>query len=125
MKEFLTAWITCLALLQTFSPPAYAKDPDCAYQGGFPSSVAHTYLRNAGFFKPGEVNIGKSVTTRLASEKIGKNLYHQVHLVKFIRTSGKEFSVITVSDGSREECSLSDVVVYLISKQYGEYKRNP
>jgi hypothetical protein len=113
-----------MALL-VFAMPAFAKDPDCLHKGSWPINMAHTRLRDGGVFKPEEVDITQATITRLASEKLRKNLYHQVHLVKFTKTSGEELNVITVSDTSWEECSMSTVGVYLISKQYGQYKRVP
>jgi hypothetical protein len=114
------AWVS-IALLQTFATSAFAKDPDCLHKESWPISMAFTHLRDAGIFKLGEIDPSQATITRLASEKLRKNLYHQVHLVKFKTITGKELNVITVSDTSWEECSMTGVDVYLINKKYGDY----
>ena len=59
----------------------------------------------------------KTTTNRIASEKIGTDLYRQVHMIQFVETSGVKINAITVNDASSEECSMSKVDVYVISKK--------
>jgi phage-related protein len=56
---------------------------------------------------------------RLASEKIGKDLHQQVYDITFHTRDGKTIEVITKSQASSEECSMSGVDVYLVSTKIG------
>ena len=97
----------------------WAGTPDCSGAERWPTAMAFGYLKNAGFTKNENVDFEKTKTIRLASEKIGKDLYRQIHLVTFVKKSGETVMAITNSDASNEECSMSDVEVYLVSKQIG------
>jgi hypothetical protein len=103
------------------------KVPDCTHFGSWPVSIAFGYLKNDGVFTNDDLNFDKETITRLASEKIGKDpddgedLYRQVHLVRFTWKSGKVTEVITVSEATNVECSMSGVDVYVISKRLGDY----
>jgi hypothetical protein len=83
--------------------------------------MAFTHLKNAGWIKPDSLDTSKTTVTRLASEKLRKNLYRQVHLVKFTQLSGEELSAITVNEVSWDECSMSKGDVYLINQRHGDY----
>jgi len=90
--------------------------PDCAGIGGWATSMAYVHLKNEGLVGSETLNFNMTTTTRIACEKIGKDLYKQVHLVTFTKLNGDEINVMTVNDASNEECSMSDVDVYVISK---------
>ncbi len=81
--------------------------------------MALVHLNNAGITNGSKVDPKKTKTLRLASERIGKDLYHQIHHVTFTETSGKIVAVITSNNVSNEECSMSGVDVYVITKQLG------
>ncbi|MBT9568593.1 MAG: hypothetical protein IV085_09880 [Thiobacillus sp.] len=83
--------------------------------------MAFTHLKNAGEFDNDSLDFSKTKVTRLASEKIGKDLYRQIHLVKFVKQSGEDVLAMTVNEVSSQECSMSNVDVYLVSKQLGDY----
>ena len=103
--------------------PLYADGPDCTDSGAWPASIAYSQLKNAQTINSYTLNFDKTKVVRLASEKIGKDsvlnvdLYRQVHRVTFVKKSGETLTVITVNDASHEECSMSDVDVYLVSKR--------
>lgn len=99
---------------------ATTKDPDCAGVDQWPTGMAFTNLKNAGITDNDKLDFSKTNTKRLASEKIGKNLYRQVHHVTFSEKSGNVIEVITVNDAADDECSMSDVDVYMITKQLGK-----
>lgn len=103
---------------------AMAKDPDCTHPNAWPSGMAFTYLKNAGVLRSEEVDFTKTSVARLASERVGKNLYRQVHLVRFMKTTGEQVSAIAVNEVSRQECSMSGVDVYLVSQHLGDYSGN-
>src|SRR5262249_51968795 len=78
--------------------------PDCS--GGWPTDMAFALLKNAGIVNSEDIEFSKTQTSRIASQKIGKNLYHQVYQVAFTRRSGETIESIAVHDASQEECSM-------------------
>ena len=109
-----------------FSFPVVAKDPDCSSPNNWPSRMAFYELRDAKILVGETSDYNAPKVVRLASEKIGlvsektgEELYRQIHLLTFVLKSGKTVSVITVSNSSRVECSMSGVDVYVISKHLG------
>jgi hypothetical protein len=70
--------------------------------------MAQALLQNAGMTSSNKIDFSKSKTIRLASQKIGKNLYHQVYDVVFVEYSGRKIQAIAVHDASNEEWSMSD-----------------
>jgi hypothetical protein len=110
-----------LTLFATFSICAFAKVPDCTNPDAWPAGMAFTHLKNAGIVDNDVVDFKKTQVKRLASEKIGENLFRQVHFVCFFKRSGEQIQVITVNEVSSEECSMSGVDVYLVSEKIGDY----
>lgn len=95
---------------------ATVKNPDCAGVDRWPTGMAFAKLKNTGITDNNKLDFSKTNTKRLASEKIGENLYRQIHHITFIEKSGNGIEVITVNDAADDECSMSDVDVYLIAK---------
>ena len=58
---------------------AFAEDPDCADVNRWPTVMAFVHLKNAGITSNDKADLTKTKTTRLASEKIGADLYRQVN----------------------------------------------
>lgn len=104
------------AVLCASSGAAHAKNPECA---SWPTNMAFVHLKNAGMVSNGHTNPEKATAVRLASEKIGKDLYRQVYRISFPSDAGPEVEVITSSEASSEECSMSPVDVYVVSKHLG------
>ena len=111
-----------LVIASLFLMPACAtaEGPDCAGVERWPTGMAFTNLKNAGVTDNDKLDFSKTKTKRLASEKIGKNLYRQIHHVRFTEKSGNVLEVITVNDAADDECSMGDVDVYLIAKRLGK-----
>ncbi|WP_374029433.1 hypothetical protein [Bdellovibrio bacteriovorus] len=105
-------------VLLLLAPQVHAKHPKCDGPENWPASMAHATLKNSKIIDNDKFNFSKTKVSRIASEKIGKNLYKQVHFVKFYEKKGQELSVITVSDSSNEECSMGKVQVYVISSEH-------
>lgn len=95
---------------------ALAKSPDCA---SWPTNMALVHLKNAGLIDIPSVLEAQTKAVRLASEKIGKDLHQQVYDITFHTKDGKTIEVITKSQASSEECSMSGVDVYVVSKKIG------
>jgi hypothetical protein len=88
--------------------------PDCS--GGWPTNIAFVHLKNAGLADNYSVDFSKTKTVRLASEKVGKDLWHQVYHITFTKKSGDTIEAIAVHDASQEECSMTGVEVFVVSK---------
>lgn len=106
---------TCIS----WSVVAVAGHPDCAGVERWPTRMAFAHLKNAGLTSYDRLDFSKTKTVRLASEQIGKDLYRQIHLVIFAEKDGETLEVVTESDASMEECSMSDVEVFVISRRLG------
>ena len=98
---------------------AGAGSPICAGPEGWPTAMAFVYLKDAGLTSNDELDFTKTKTTLLASERIGKDLYRQVHDVVFTEKSGETIEVITRNNASSEECSMSGVDVFVVSRHLG------
>jgi len=110
-----------IAFLLIASPSmALAKDPDCSRTNQWPTNMAFVHLKNAGITDNSKLDFTKTKTIRLASEKIGKDLYRQIHHVIFTEKSGNVIEVITINEVSSIECSMSGVDVFVISKHLGQ-----
>ena len=96
---------------------APAKDPDCS--GGWPTDMTFVHLKNAGITDNDQIDFSKTKTVRLASEKIGKDLFHQVYDVKYTEKSGRIIEAIAVHDASQAECSMTGVDVFVVSQHLG------
>ncbi|PLZ00606.1 hypothetical protein CY652_20150 [Burkholderia sp. WAC0059] len=55
----------------------------------------------------------------IAIQKIGKDLYKQVFDITLYSKSGEQFHVVTVNNVSSQECSISGVDIYLVSRKFG------
>jgi hypothetical protein len=102
-----------------FAGSSFAKVPDCSHVNGWVTSMAFVHMKNAGMTTNERVDFTKTKTVRLASEKVGVDLYRQIHHVRFVEKSGGTIEVITSSDASSQECSMSDVDVYVVSRHLG------
>lgn len=114
MKKSL-ALAVFLAATSTVARPQVEKmnGPDCS--GRWPTNMTFVHLKNAGLADNSNIDFSKTKTSRLASEKIGKDLWHQVYRVTFTKKSGETIEAIAVHDASLEECSMSGVEVFVVS----------
>ena len=97
---------------------ALADSPDCDGPNNWAPSMAHATLKNAGIIDNSKVDFERTKVVRLASEKIGGDLYRQVHLVTFVLKDGSEIEAVTVNDASNDECSMSGVEVMLVREHF-------
>jgi hypothetical protein len=95
--------------------PAFAKDPDCGGPNGWPAAMVFVAMKNANIVTNDQIDFSRTRVTRIASEKIGPDLWRQVHLVQYFRRDGSALEAIAVSDSSQEECSMGDVKTFVIS----------
>ncbi len=101
------------------STSAFGASPKCDGVDNWASNMAFVHLKNAGITTNDNVLWDHRKVERIASEKIGKDLYRQVHRVTLTENGGNVIEVITVNDASHEECSMSPVDVYVVSKHLG------
>lgn len=107
-------------VLLSLSAAAFAGHPECSSVDSWASNMAFAHLKNEGVTDNAKVIWEQRKVVRLASEKIGEDLYRQVHRITFPQGGGADtIEVITVNDASNEECSMSAVDVYVISKRLG------
>ena len=108
--------------LMASSAFAIENTPDCSGTQQWATSMAFVHLKNSGITNNEKLDFSKTLTKRIASEKIGKDLYRQVHHITFTEKSSNVIQVITVSDASNDECSMSGVDVYIVSKKLGDLR---
>jgi hypothetical protein len=110
-----------LILISLFSVNAFAKPNvrDCAKPERWATSMAQVQLKNNGFLKNEDIDFSKTSVTLLAQEKLKKDLYHQIQKVVFTKKDGETIVAITENDASSEECSMTGVKVYSVSKEFG------
>ena len=118
MKSALL-FITFALCLQSNAQSSADKvgGPDCS--GGWPTNMTFGHMKNAGLVDNSSIDFSKTKTIRLASQKIGKDLWHQVYEVTYTKKSGETIEAIAIHDASSEECSMTGVDVYVISRHLG------
>ena len=82
-------------------------------------AMAFVELKNAGLTDNDKVDFTKTKTARLASEKVGSDLYRQIHRIVFTEKSGRTIEVVTENEASSAECSMSGVEVFVVSAHLG------
>ena len=109
---------TLAALLLSVPAFAHAEDPKCDGPFGWAATMAFVTLKNAELVENSEVDFTATRVVRLASERVGKDLYRQVHRIIFTKQYGPQIEVITVNNASHAECSESGVQVFLVSRSF-------
>jgi hypothetical protein len=110
MKYIKFAWLWMTPALCS------ATSPDCA---SWPTNVALVRLKNAGIVDTTNIDASKTKAILLASQPVGRDLYQQVYDITFYGKSGRLIQVVTHSQASSEECSMSSVDVYVVSQKLG------
>jgi hypothetical protein len=77
--------------------------------------MAFALMKNAGLLTNDNVDFGATNVAQIASEKVGKDLYRQVHLVTYRLKSGDSVTAIAVNGASHSECSETGVKLYVVS----------
>ncbi|AJW95967.1 hypothetical protein BM43_7025 [Burkholderia gladioli] len=75
------------------------------------------HLKNAGITDPAKLDESRAKAKLIASEKVGKDLYRQVYDITYRERTGNTIEIITSSEASSEECSMSGVDVYVVSRK--------
>ncbi len=90
------------------------EHPNCTGAEQWATSMAYVHLKNTKKINSQTLDLSKTQVNRLASEKIGDDLYTQVHHIIFLKKLGQKIEVITRNDASSKECSMSNVDVFVI-----------
>ncbi|MWP62598.1 hypothetical protein [Gilliamella sp. Pas-s25] len=105
--------LSILILLMLCPLVSLAKGPNCYT---WPMNMTEVWMKNEKIVDIQDLDESKTKITQLASEEIKKGLYKQIYHFVFYDKNGNSYEVITKSQASYEECSISDVNKYLISK---------
>ena len=114
MRSLLIAFFLAFA-----AGGATAKTPACSGPDNWAAAMAYTHLKNANLVSSESNDSAQTKVTLLASEKIKKDLYRQIHLVTFVDKTGHKIEVIASNEASSQECSMSGVQIFVISKRLG------
>jgi hypothetical protein len=93
-----------------------AGEPDCAGPDRWPARMALVKLLNTGAVARENVAFNRIESVPLASRRIGKDRWRQIFRVTVPLKSRPAVVAIVVSDASRDECSLGDPQVFLVSR---------
>ena len=110
MKVFIIFTILTISL---FAGHTY----DCSYLHNYAENISYLKLKDQKLINPDSVIENKTKSILIASEKINKNLYKDVHLITFFLKNNTTIKVIAINNSSPEECSMSDVDIYLIKSK--------
>ena len=110
-----------LLIILTVSVPVacLARSPKVLPCPSWPTNIAEAKLQDAGILKMSELDETRTKAIPVAIERIGKDLYRQVFDITWYSTSGAQFRAVTVNDASSQECSMSGVAVYVVSRKIG------
>ncbi len=112
--------IGSVLLLATLFVGADPNDLGCSGPNNWAASMAFVHLKNAGLVSNEVLDFDRTQVRLIAQQKIGNDLYRQVHHVSFARIEGGAIEVITSSNASSEECSMSGVQVFVVDKVLGD-----
>jgi hypothetical protein len=122
-------WPACFVLAASLLalPAAQAVDraPNCTGREAWPASMAYVHLKNAGALTPENVDSSQTRAELVASEKIGRDRYRQVHLVRFTTKAGAQVSAVVINEASHEECSLTEAQVFMVAQEFGRSWKAP
>jgi hypothetical protein len=79
--------------------PAYeAASPRCNGPDNWAAGMTQATLKNAGLLNYSQIDFAKTRILRVASEKIGQDLYRQVHRIIYTKSPGGTIEVIAGND---------------------------
>ena len=102
------------------SKPRSSDGPDCGGPNHWAASMTFVHMKNAGLLDNDNVDFSKTAVVRIASQKLRRDLWRQVYDVRYTKKSGEVLEAIAVHDASREECSMSGLQLFVVSKRLGD-----
>ncbi len=118
-KKWGFSSLVLVAATMVLALPVRAASPDCGGENGWAVRMALTQLKNNGLLPPERSDVSPVNVVRLASERIGKDLYRQIYKITFADKAGNTIEVLTMNNASNVECSESGVEVFVVSKDLG------
>ncbi|NIE68934.1 hypothetical protein [Burkholderia sp. Ax-1719] len=113
MRALTVASVLLLAPIASFA----ASPTQCV---SWPRNIAEVKLKNAGIVELANLDRSKTHAVRIASEKVGKDLYRDVYDITFYEKSGRAIEVITSSEASSYECSMGAVDVFVVKEKLAD-----
>ncbi len=113
MKVFL---INILLIFSLQAKHAY----NCSGIENFAASISYVVLKNTNNIDVDNLIYDKTKVVLISSEKIGDDLYKDVHHITFFLKNDEKVEVITINDSSSEECSMAGGDVYLIKSKISD-----
>ncbi|MCQ8277548.1 hypothetical protein NFI95_03665 [Acetobacteraceae bacterium KSS8] len=94
---------------------AHAKaPPKCDH---WPEMIAMAALKNAGLLDPAKVDQQAIKATLLAAQPMANGRYKEIYDIVYVSKTGETVAeVITSNVASDEECSVSDVSTFVVSR---------
>lgn len=108
-----------LILILIISTPAFARDNTICRS--WPMNMGKTWLQDNHIVNENQLLSQKTQFRLLSSEEKTKGQYTDVYFFSFFDKKGKQYNLITQSISSDEECSMSEVNFYLVSKYEKNY----
>jgi len=106
VRILLTAACCLLASAPSLAAPS-SQVPDCWH---WPAMMGFAQLKNKHVLD-NTTDPERATHKRIASEQIGPDLYRQVYDVHYLKSTGEDVEVVTISDASHDECSMGEVRV--------------
>jgi hypothetical protein len=116
MRAAYVALAVCLLALPLAR--AAGRGPICTDPEAWPAGMAYGHLKNAGALTPESTDFSKTRAELVASEKIGRDRYRQVHVVRFTTKAGAQVSAVVINEASHEECSLTEAQVFMVAQEF-------
>jgi len=101
--------LTCLIVSFSVS----AKQADCH---SWPMNIAEGWLKNENIVDITQLDRSKTEMKLLAAQKKAGGITTDIWHFIFHDKSGKAYEVITQSDANLEECSASEVNIFLVAR---------
>jgi hypothetical protein len=102
--------ILAMFLVLSWSQYLFSSEEGCS---SWPINMAFVHLKNKGLIDSNLIEHEKTKASLLKIEKLEDDLYRQMYRIEYVNKSDVVIEVITINDASSEECSMSDVDVYV------------
>ncbi|CAM3967667.1 hypothetical protein [Vibrio aerogenes] len=104
--------ILILLILQSYSSLAQPETTCHTW----PMEIAKSWLKDRKIIESENIlDASKTQFRKLASEDLKEGLYTDIYFFSFFDKHGKEYDLITQNISSDEECSISEVNIYMVS----------
>lgn len=98
-----------------FTNCSYAQSPPACEH--WPKTMALMSMKNAGITDATQINEKETKVILLAYQALPRGIFKEIYDITYFSNDRKHvFEVITSSESSYEECSMSDVTTFFISK---------